>query len=180
MLTNIVDGFIYNTRIRYLPFRAAPMMLGQMEPLRRAHNYRDQLFVLPPDGLQTPIAAYGQFNKQVRATPGAYLWALSFWEFGAAVAPAVIGPGVSPDHFSLQVVEEASGVEIASEFIPARMYWPGLDNFMPQVLRTQPQLISGEGLISVRIANTDSVAHNCQLILYLVEPCETRKESNPC
>jgi hypothetical protein len=179
MLTNIVDGWLLNTRIRYLPFRATPMMLGQMEALRRAHNLRDQIFVHPPDGLDTPIAAYGQYNRQFRTTPNSYLWALSFREF-ATLEGGTIGDSIPPDDFSLQITDEASGAEIASEFITAKIFWPGSDGFLPQVPLTQPRLFSGAGLVSVRIANIDTVPHFCQLLMYFLEPCEARLEKGQC
>lgn len=179
MLTNIVDGWLLNTRIRYLPYRAAPMQLGQMEALRRAHNYRDQIFVLPPDGLQTPVPAYGQYNRQFRTTPGSYLWAMSFWEFTTAGGGGV-GAGQAPSDFSLQITDEASGAEIASEFLSANLFWPGADGFLPQVMLTQPRLFTGDGLVSVRIANTDSAAHFCQLLMYFLQPCELRNEGDQC
>src|ERR1700677_1023348 len=178
MLTNIVDGWLLNTQIRYLPYRATPMQLGQMEALRRAHNLRDQLFVLPPDGLQIPIAAYGQFNRQVRITPNSYLWAINFWEFasvGGGGSPLTIGAGIAPTNFSLQITDESTGSEIASEFISASAFWPGYSATFPNVqtaqcLLTQPRLFIGDGLVSVRIANTDSAPHFCQLVLYFLEP----------
>lgn len=180
MLTNIVDGFLLNPRIRYLPYRAAPMELGQMEALRRAHNYRDQIFVHPPDGLTTPVPAYGQYNRQFRTTPNSYLWALSFWEFasvGGEDSPLTIGAGIAPADFSLQITDEASGSEIASEFISSKLFWPGADGFMPQVLLTQPRLFPTHGLVSVRIANKAAVPHFCQLLLFFLEPCELRENA---
>lgn len=187
MLTNIVDGFLLNPSIRYLPYRATPMQLGQMEALRRAHNFRDHLFVLP-EALTDAIAGRGQLNQEIRVTPYSYLWALSFWEFAEQEGDQTIGAPVAPDHFSLQITDQASGSEIASEFVSARAFWPGLAGAaplypklrLPQVLLTQPRIIAGEGLLSVRIANTDSEDHNCQLVLYFLEPCERTAEELQC
>ncbi len=177
MLKNIVDGWLLNPSIRYLPYRPTPMQLGQMEALRRAHNLRDRQLVLP-NRITDAIEARGQLNKNVRITPCSYLWAVSFWEFENPEGERdlrAVGAGVAPDHFSLQITDENSGAEIASEFISARAFWPGGGNDrlkLPQVLLTQPRIIAGEGLISIRIANTDSVPHFCQLVLYFLEPCE--------
>jgi hypothetical protein len=68
MLTNIVDGWILNPSIKYLPYRAIAMLLGQLDPLRRAHNYRERIWVLPDD-LTIAIPARGQFQRQIRITP---------------------------------------------------------------------------------------------------------------
>ena len=189
MLRNIVDGFALNPSIRQLPYRSMAMMLGQLEPLRRAHNLRPRNCVLP-ENLLDSIAARGQLNQQIRVSPNSWLWALSFWEFETPEEEDLftVGNPVAPDHFSLQITDQASGAEIASEFISARSFWPGVAGVAPlfpksrspQVLLTKPQLITGSGLLSVRISNTDSAAHFGQLILYFLEPCEVRIDAEQC
>jgi hypothetical protein len=155
-----------------------------MEAIRRAHNLRDHQLVLP-NRITDSIAARGQLSQEIRVTPRSYLWAISFWEFETPdeESAATVGDGVAPDHFSLQITDEESGAEIASEFISARAFWPGGGNArlkLPYVLLEQPRIFAGRGLISIRIANTDSVAHYCQLVCYFVEPCDGTPEPQQC
>ncbi len=178
MLTNIVDGWLLNPRIRYVPYRAVPMQLGQMEALRRAHNLRDRWVVLPGD-FTTPIAGYGQFNKEIQVAPCSYLWSIAFREFGAE-GTHLLGEVAPPVDFSLQITDENSGAEIASEFVSAAIFWPGNDGFLSQPLLTQPRIIAGKGLVSVRIANSNKNSKFCQLILYFLEPCEIELAEVQC
>lgn len=171
MLTNIVDGWILNPSIRYLPYRAMPMLLGQMEALRRAHNLRNRMWVLP-DNVEDSIPARGKYERQIRVTPGSYLWGMTFYKFidnfGALFTP------VAPDDLSFQVTDDATGVQISSEFLSARAFWPGAPSARTTtpVLLTQPKLIVGQGLLAVEIANTNASPAFVQLCMYFLEPCE--------
>jgi hypothetical protein len=160
------------------------MQLGQMEALRRAHNLRDRQLVFP-NRITDAVPARGQLNQEVRITPNSYLWAVNFWEFETPgdESDAAVGAGVAPDHFSLQITDEQSGAEIASEFLSARAFYPNSGNDrlqLAQCLLAQPRIFAGEGLLSIRIANTDSVPHFCQLVLYFLEPCDGALESQQC
>lgn len=187
MLTNIIDGWALNPSIRYLPFRATPMMLGQLEPLRRAHNRRQWIVVLPDD-LTVSIAARGQLNQQIRITPDSYLWGATFYRFTTEgpMAPQFV-PG-APTELSLQITDDATGCQFGSEFINAQALYPNPPaitlplngGMITPLLLTQPRLFVKEGLLSVEIANHDSVEAFCQLALYFSEPCDKVLERNQC
>jgi hypothetical protein len=180
MLTNIVDGWILNPTLRYLPYRPTAMLLGQLEPLRRAHNYRDRIWVTPDD-LTISIPARGQFNREIRVPANSYLWAAQCHQFITEGEFAFIP--VAPDNLSLQITDQASGVDIASEFTSARMFWPPVappkETSTPALL-TQPRLFVDPGLLKVSIANTSASAVLAQLLLYFLEPCDATLQDSQC
>ena len=187
MLKNIIDGWALNTTIRYLPYRSVPMLLGQMEPFRRAHNYREQIWAIPED-LLIPIPARGQLNRQIRVTPNSILWGATFYAFsgpGGEDEPGFLP--ISPTGLSLQMTDDATGLQFGSEFINAYSLYPGITVPSPQdgqsvtpVLLTQPRMFIAPGLISVEIANINAVPAYCQLCLYCSEPCELRAVEGQC
>jgi hypothetical protein len=177
MLKNIIDGWSLNTRVRYLPYRPTPMMLGQMEPLRRAHNLRPRDWVLPDD-FTIPIPARGQYNRQIRVAPDSYWWAASCFAF--------INEGefnfipVQPEDLAIQITDESTGCTLASEFIDARCFFPGLASTITPPLLTSPRLIAAPGLLSVQIANKSATETLAQLVLYFLEPCDKILEQSQC
>lgn len=186
MLTNIVDGWALNPSIRYLPYRSVPILLGQMEPLRRAHNYRDRIWVVPDD-LDVVIPARGQFNREIRVPANSYLWAAQCWQF------ILEGPGfdfipVAPADLSIQLTDQATGVDLASEFISALVFYPVIVSASAEprryqsspALLTQPRLFVDPGLLKVSIANASASDVNCQLTLYFLEPCDLTLERSQC
>ncbi len=186
MLTNIVDGWILNPSIKYLPYRSIAMLLGQLEPLRRAHNYREQIWVVPDD-LRNAIPARGQLNRQIRVTENSILWGATFYKFTTEGGHFL---GVAaPTLLSLQITDDATGCQFGSEFINAQCIFPRPDvsptgitllSGTTPCLLTQPRLFVKPGLISVEIANLDTVAVNCQLCLYFSEPCELVDRGAQC
>lgn len=177
MLTNIIDGWALNASIRYLPYRATPMLLGQLEPLRRAHNYRERIWVLPDD-LTIAIPARGQFNRQIRVTPNSWLWGGTFYKFSNEDEENLFTP-VAPDDLSLQIADDATGCQFGSEFITANSLFPG-GGFSTPALLTQPRIFVKGGLLSVEIANLAATDALCQLQLCFSEPCELRMEGSQC
>lgn len=180
MLKNIIDGWILNPTIRYLPYRSIPMLLGQMEPLRRAHNYRDRIWVVPDD-LDVTIEARGQFNREIRVPANSYLWAAQCHQFITEGEFAFIP--IAPSDLALQITDEATGVDLCHEFTSALMFWPRpappKDTAAP-VLLTQPRLFVKPGLLKVSIANTSASAVNAQLALYFLEPCDVALQDTQC
>jgi hypothetical protein len=181
MLKNIEDGWLLNTSIRYLPFRFLPMALGQMEVLRRAHNFRPRQWVLP-DNLRDAIPARGQLNRQIRVIPNSYLWGFTVYEFITEGEFAFIPiPAV---HLSIQITDEATGAQFGSEFLTVQNAGfptgPTTPAVTTPILLTQPRLITDPGLLSVQIANTSDEEALCQLMLCFLEPCELRYEGEQC
>lgn len=189
MLTNIIDGWILNPAIRYLPYRSMAMLLGQLEPLRRAHNYREQIWCVPDD-LTVPIPARDQLNRQIRVTENSILWGATFYAFsgpGGEEEPGFLP--IAPTNLSLQITDDATGCQFGSEFIFAQSLFPapvvtptGLTfpaNSTP-VLLTQPRLFVKPGLISVEIANLNVEQAFVQLCLYFSEPCELAERGSQC
>lgn len=186
MLTNIVDGWILNPSIKYLPYRAIAMLLGQMDPLRRAHNYRERIWVLPDD-LTSAIPARGQFNRQIRITPNSYLWGATCYKF-LTEGSHFLGVA-APSNLSIQITDDATGCQFGSEFINAQAVYPRPDVSVAGIalpsgstpcLLTQPKLFVKPGLLSVEIANLDTVPVNCQLALYFSEPCDMIDRGAQC
>lgn len=181
MLRNIVDGWVLNPSIRYLPFRALPMLLGQLEPLRRAHNYREQIIIVPDD-LTVAIPARGQLNRQIRITPDSYLWGATFWEFTSEDEEHLFNP-IAPSGLTLQITDDATGCQFGSEFIGAYSLNPsgaGAKFSTTPVLLTQPRLFVKPGLLSVEIGNLNTTDVFCQLALYFSEPCDRMLEETQC
>lgn len=184
MLTNIVDGWLLNPSIKYLPYRSIPMMLGQLDPLRRAHNYRNYTWIVPDD-LTVAIPARGQLNRQIRVPANSYLWGATFWQF--IQGEETLFQPVGPTEMSLQITDDATGCQFGSEFINAQSLWPSdgsgnstaVGNSTPCLL-TQPRLFVKSGLLSVEIANLDTADAFCQLALYFSEPCDKVLEENQC
>jgi hypothetical protein len=172
MLRNIVDGWALNASIEFLPFRALPMQLGQLEPLRRAHNFRERIWVLPDD-LTIAIPARGQLNRQIRITPGSWLWGGTFYKFDNSDEEHLYNP-VAPAGLSVQITDDATGCQFGSEFILANCLYPD-GGFASPALLAQPRLFVRSGLLSVEIANLNDVDVNCQLQLCFSEPCELRE-----
>ena len=186
MLTNIVDGWILNPSIKYLPYRSIAMLLGQMEPLRRAHNYRERIWVVPDD-LRTVIPARGQLNRQIRVVQNSILWGATFNRF--TVEGGHFTGVVAPTNMALQITDDATGCQFGSEFVFAASLFPRkdvsptgitLDSGSTPCLLTQPRLFVKPGLLSVEIANVDTVDVNCQLCLYFSEPCELVDRGSQC
>lgn len=176
MLKNIVDGWLLNPTILYLPYRTVPMMLGQLEPLRRAHNMREYIWLMPED-LTVAIPARGQLNQQIRVPPNSYLWGGTFYKFVDGEA----GPFVpaAPTDLSLQFTDDATGCQYGSEFIAGTSLYPGGSKSTPGLLM-QPRLFIAPGLVSVEIANLADEDVFCQLALYFSEPCDKTVEGRQC
>ena len=188
MLTNIIDGWSLNAAIRYLPYRPTAILLGQLEPLRRAHNYRERIWVLPDD-LTIAIPARGQYNRQIRVTPNSWLWGGTFYQFSDEDEEHLFNP-VAPIDLSLQITDDATGCQFGSEFILANALFPGGGVLSPSpaadrnisspCLLTQPRVFVKGGLLSIEIANLSALDVKCQLQLCFSEPCEIREGGIQC
>jgi hypothetical protein len=120
-------------------------------------------------------------------TENSILWGATFYKFTTEGGHFL---GVAaPTLLSLQITDDATGCQFGSEFINAQCIYPRPDvsptgitllSGTTPCLLTQPRLFVKPGLISVEIANLDTVAVNCQLCLYFSEPCELVDRGSQC
>jgi hypothetical protein len=166
----VLDGFSLNLNIRYLPYHYAAACLGQSGVLRRANLYRAR-WIVQPDDLNTPIAAYDTFEGQVQVMPGSYLWGFQVTQYDAAFALVAATDAI------VQVTDACTGVPLFSDYASGSGFSPFsamVGDFHGGVaphLLTQPRLIMEPGLINVEIANRAVTAMRCQLLLCFSEPC---------
>jgi hypothetical protein len=165
----IIDGFILNPAIYYLPYFYTAMALAQMETLRRANLYRARWYVAPAD-IQQTIAAYDTNEMQIVVTPGSWLWGLSYNEYDDAYA---ITAG---NNSLIQITDSCTGVPLFHEYASGRGntgyrnvtdYRAGV---MPTLL-TEPRCVVEPGLVNVEVANRSNAAIRAQLVLFFAEPC---------
>lgn len=175
-LPSIIDGFTLNPAIRYRPGYYIASALGSLDVLRRANTYRPKWYVVPDEEHAT-IAAYQTFEYQLRVTPRSYVWGLIFNLYN----PATFAP-INATTAWFQITDSCNGIPFFSDFARG-MGFQTLQatptdqrNAMLPHLLTQPRLILEPGLLSVDIANTDSVAIRPQLIIFTAEPCEVYKQ----
>ena len=168
--TPLMDGFVYNTAIRYTAMNYYPIALAQLETLRRANLLRPRWFVLPDDQ-DTPIAAYQTMEYQVSVSPGSYLWAINAVTYDSSYDP------ITSDNILLQVTDSCTGVALFSDFATTRgmSTQPNapvnpLGYPIPQLLAA-PRLILEPGLVTVEIANRSAASIITQVVLFFAEPC---------
>jgi len=166
----VLDGFSLNLNIRYLPYHYHAACLSQSEVLRRANLYRAR-WVVMPDDMNTPIAAYDTFEGQIKVQPGAYLWGFQATQFNAAFV------AVAAADVIIQVTDACTGIPLFSDYAAGSGFTPfsaiaadAHGGIAPHLL-TQPRLIMEPGLLNVEIANRAVTAMRCQLLLCFSEPC---------
>jgi hypothetical protein len=84
LVRQAVDGFTLDQGFRNMPFEYPALAMGQLELLRKAHNFRPKWYQFPTlDGTNAfpSIGARRQYEKQVRVQPGSWFW--GFTMFGA-------------------------------------------------------------------------------------------------
>ena len=160
MLPNIIDGFTLNAALLYLPKRFFPSALAQLDPLRRAENYRPRWFCVPDDFNQ-PIAAYDTLQYQLQVVPGSYLIGMNW----------TVLDGENTDLY-IQITDSCTEIPLGSDFQNGAAFRPsGAAQLWPRIL-AQPRLILEPGLVNVEIANAQSSSRQCQLLLHFAEPCQ--------
>jgi len=155
-----VDGFSYNSNLRYLSNRFFPNALAQLDILRRAVNYRARWWVTPNSQNQS-IAAFDTLFDQARVADGSYLWGWSFAPLGTNQATDVC----------IEVVDSCSGVPLFQDFVCGGALATDQTAGCYPVLLTQPRVILNPGLINIHISNRTANAATVQLILHFAEPC---------
>ena len=175
LLKQIVDGFSYSTRLRYLPLYWFPNALAQMDILRRATQYRSRDWVIPQDQNQ-PIAGYDTLYYQLSVAAGSYLWGYSFASL-SAVDPSNNPIATTAADLMIQVVDACSGIPLFQDFVVASAaHSTGNAGVNPPLL-SQPRLIIDPGLINVFITNRTANTVTCQLLLKFAEHCKIVTEA---
>lgn len=168
------DGFSFDLRLKYLPYRWPPMALRLLNPLRRLALARQpgdprslwltpRVYVTPQD-VTVPIPATNSIQRQIQVAPGSIIWGWSFAVFGAGEIRS----------FQIGVSDNASNYviiptwEIAHEFAPAGTAGTGT-GFTP-VLLAQPYQVSDGNTLNVQVFNTDTVPRNCQFCIWTAAP----------
>jgi len=163
MLKQIVDGFSYNPNLLYLPCRYWANALAQLDPLRRAKNYRPRWFVSPSGG--QVISAYDTFFDQFQIPEGSILWGYNF------NAISVEDEEILASYFMLQVRDSCTGEPLFRDYINGGgMTCPGNTRCYPIIL-SQMRPVVGSGKFDISLANLTSSNLSCQLLLHFAEPC---------
>lgn len=172
----LMDGFLYNPSLRFAtPYDYYPTALGGLEILRRTALYRPRWYVIP-DTINQPIAAYDTLEYQVHVQAGSYLWGYQFTQLEVVRGTYTI---VTGDDMLVQVTDACTGIPLFSDFVIDFGLLVPSGNAqgrpIPNLL-SAPRLILEPGLINVEIANRDSAAITCQLLLLTAEPCTVMGE----
>jgi hypothetical protein len=170
MLRQILDGFSYNPNLLYLPNRFWPNALAQLDPLRRAKNYRPRWIVVPETG--EAIDAYDTLFFQFQIPEGCWLWGYNFNSAGADPV------NLPPANFNLKLTDACTGVSLFQDYANGAGCAAGQGSgsvvskskCVP-VLLSQPRPIVGSGKIDAAIENSSTVAATCQWLLHFAEPC---------
>ena len=156
------DGLTMNANLRYLPKRAFPTFVGQLDQIRQnQQHYRCKVWCAPFD-FQTAIVAFGNFNATQNVFPGTCVWGLSF----AAL------DGVASD-FEIQIYDTCSGLAYFSEPVQGDLLRPdGTTDLVPVII--EPRYVTGNPhpALRINITNKAAVDQRCQLTIITAEPCE--------
>lgn len=173
-IPHVVDGFSYNTQLKYLPYRFFPNALAQLDILRRAANLRARWFVVPDD-IDQPIQPYDTLYYQIEMAGGSYLWGYQFSSI-SAVDPDGDPAETTAADILVQAVDSCTGVPIAQDFTNGAGSHSNFTSRCLPVLMTQPRLILDPGLVNVEISNRTANTITCQLLLMTAEPCKVIDE----
>ena len=160
----LIDGFLYNTRLRPNMTMLA-MSLDRYEPLRRAGAYRVRCFTIPNNTQVTQVPARDAYEYQKECIPGTVIWG---WTFVAG----------TPGNYSIIVTDGCTDVALQSEVLSMKNSQgqkinpgQGKQNLLPDLL-----VIGEPGLLNVQICNLSGAATGVQLILWgampVPEQCE--------
>ena len=167
--TPLMDGFAYNTNIRFTASNYYAIALQQLNIIRRANLLRPRWYVVPTDQDQ-PVQGYQTVEYQVSVTPGSYLWAIGVLVYDGSYTP------VSGDDILIQITDACSGIGLFNDFATGSGFQsePNAPNNLgypiPQLL-SGPRLILEPGLVSVEVANRSGTSITTQTVLYFAEPC---------
>jgi hypothetical protein len=176
MLKQVVDGFSYNTELKYLPNRFFPHALAQLDVLRRAANYRARWFVVPDD-IDQPIQPFDTLYYQIAVAARSYLWGYHFSSL-SATNPAGAPAETTATDILIQAVDSCTGIPLFQDFACGGGAHSNFSSRMVPILLTQPRLILEPGLVNVQLSNRTANTITCQLLLHFAEPCKIITEED--
>ena len=155
----LVDGWLMNANIRYLPFRFAPRALNNLEKLRVLSDFYNPRWYVVPYDFNVPIAGTDTLEYQLEVVPESWLYA---YYFSALAAENF--------NFMIQIKDACTGdLMYSNPCIATAFHSIGTNRVWP-ILMSRPTCIHNPGLLSIFITNRDTVAHRCQLVLHFYEP----------
>jgi hypothetical protein len=179
VLKQIVDGFSYNTELKFLPNRYYPHALAQLDVLRRAANYRARWFVVPDD-IDQPIQPYDTLYYQIAVAGRSYLWGYQFSSLSATTTEdgEQVPVATTATDILIQAVDSCTGIPLFQDFANGGGVHANFNSRMVPILLTQPRLILEPGLVNVQISNRTANTITCQLLMHFAEPCKLITEED--
>ncbi len=170
MLKQVVDGFSYNTTLRYLPCRYFPNALASLDVLRRAANFRARWFVSPAD-ITVPIQPFDTLYDQWQVPGGSRLWGYNFVSVSEITPASTIPiPGVAT-HVAVQAVDSCSGIPLFQDVANGGGCSSNFTARCLPILLTKPRVFLEPGIVNVEVANLTANTITCQLLAMFAEPC---------
>lgn len=174
--TLVPDGFSYNVRTKYLPYRSFMMQLRLLDDYRRAavqtQLWQPRWYPVPPT-LGQVIPAGDQFIYDQRMAIGSVIYGYSFY-----CAPT---NGASINSMRLSLLDAENNYELTAsaatgnKFVRAATYRPdftggGVGNGFPCVLASEPYKMCGHAILRTILVNTGPVDAVAQLLVMVLEP----------
>ncbi len=155
-----MNGFLHCNSVRPLPGRYFAKAMERLQPFaQHPAAWRLRWIVAPQEWIAVDGFG-GQIVQQVKLSPGGHV---------VAIQTAAISGSLS--NFSVQVRWDFDGGrELFSNPLIASTLAPTGTSGLRQTLLPEPQLISGDGTVTIIVTNNDTVARQCQVLLKVVEP----------
>lgn len=153
----MIDGFTLNSNFRHGSHRSFGLGVERLADLRASRHHTFRWYCVPEDPART-IDAYDTLLVQVRMSPGAIWWGLSF--------AAVSG---STSDFLLQAADGLTRKQYFSAPVAAAMFASSNVTRLRPVLLAAPTIVES-GHINVAITNTSAAAIVAQVLLWVSEP----------
>lgn len=161
----LVDGFLMNASIRYLPYQFYPMALSNLEWLRRQNDQYNPRWYAAPFDFTVPILPWtAPLNYQIEAVPDSWVYG-----FGLCIVPGTPGH-VSDLH--VQVIDSCSGLRYFDNSILGSAFSTNRHALKWPILLSDPIRVENPGFLNVQISNISEPAENrnCQLVIHMYEP----------
>jgi hypothetical protein len=165
----VVDGFLYDFRLRPMCLSYLPLALGHENlEVRAAYGDRKPRYVVFPKDPRITISPVGYYEEQVPVAPGSLIWGI-----GVACAEANL---TQLENYSLRITDLQTGVEFWSEFMPVAPLEFSTGEGNPYIF-PEPHIVLATGTllmeIGARDANgVDAEAIAFSVILFVSEPVQ--------